>query len=127
MRVISRVVIRAGRDNGSVDVRSSRGANLGHYSASERAVEVESEAEIEIREVITLCIHESGNHVARQAHLLVAGRVQEVTLAAFLSNQDIRVRDICTARQVETDERNLAGTVRDVAFSGGTQAVQVLR
>jgi hypothetical protein len=80
---------------------------------------VKSQTEIEIREIIALCIDESGNHVARQAHLLVAGRVQEVTLAAFLSNQDIRVRDIRTARQVETDKRNLAGTVGDVAFGRG--------
>ena len=48
-------------------------------------------------------------------------------MAAFLSNQDIRVRDIRTARQVETDKRNLAGTVGDVAFTGGAQQVQILR
>jgi hypothetical protein len=48
-------------------------------------------------------------------------------LASFFSDQDIRIRHICTARQVEADERDLARTVGDIAFTGSAQEVQVLR
>jgi hypothetical protein len=52
----------------------------------------------------------AGEHVAGQTLALVTVGREKVLLAAFLSDQYVRARDIRAARKVEADEGNLAGT-----------------
>jgi hypothetical protein len=63
-------------------------------------------------------------HVAGQPQLRIAGRGQEVELAALLADQDVAAGEIRAAGQVEADEGDLARAAGDAA-AGRTNARKI--
>jgi hypothetical protein len=63
-----------------------------------------------------------GHHGAGQPKLVVARHAQEIELAAWAADQDVRAGDVAAARKIEADEGNLAGARADAA--GGQQRLR---
>ncbi len=115
VRVVAGVVLGTRRDDRAVHARARGRRGLLEHAAQERAVGVERQAELGVDEVRDGVVRQ---HVAGQALLRVALRGKEVELTALLAHQHVRAGDVCAARQVEADERNLARAPLDIADGG---------
>ena len=128
VRVVAGIVIRTRRYDRTVQIGFNAGRHAREHAASECAVQVERQAEVGVG------VGQSGDrvgkardHVARQAALLVTLGADKVHLAAFAADQHVRVRHVGAAREIEGDERNLAGTVRRDVAGALQQRRQVTR
>jgi hypothetical protein len=74
---------------------------------------VERETEVAVDEIVGRArgIGRRRHHVARQAKLRIARGGQRVELPALLPDQHVRAHHVGAARQVDADERDLAGTL----------------
>ena len=108
------VVLRQRRNHRAVGVRPWpwRLARSLH-AAQMRAVRVIAQPEARVDEI-------SGgagirHHGARQTQLAVAGHREEIELSLGTADQHVGAGDVAAAREVEADERNLAGARGDAA------------
>ena len=113
MRIVAGVVLRSSRNHRAVDQRANGGVgHARHHAAQIGAVRMERQSEFGV-DVIEpgRRVDDRRNHVAGQTLLRVSIGRQEVELTALLADQHVRAGRVAAAREVEADERDLAGAL----------------
>jgi hypothetical protein len=116
VRVVAGVVLRPCRDGRTVHSAARGGLRARVHATQDGAVDMEGCAVLLVE-----LVDQIGRHVAGQSQFRIAGRSQEVELAALLADQNVAAGEIRAAGKIEADEGYLARAARDAA-AGRTNA-----